>query len=91
MKPYGYLPITAQLGGLDLKRTYKVEVVTDLAPADFMQRTAPGWYPTITATGAELSLIGLEIPGLRPESPAAAHPRSLPQREHRPGHLPRDG
>ena len=30
-------------------------------------------------------------PDLRPKSPAAAHPRCLPQREHRPGHLPRDG
>ncbi len=64
----GYLPITAQLGGLDPKRTYKVEVVTDLAPTDFMHRVAPGWYPTTTATGAELSLIGLELPVLRPES-----------------------
>lgn len=66
--PDGYLPIIAQLGGLDPKRTYKVEVVTELAPADFMHRTAPGWYPTITATGQALMAIGLELPILRPES-----------------------
>ena len=66
--PDGYLPITAQLGGLDPNRTYKVEVVTELAPADFMHRTAPGWYPTVTATGQALMAIGLELPVLRPES-----------------------
>ena len=64
----GYISIPAQLGGLDPARTYKVEVVTDFAPAEFMQRVAPGWYPSITATGAALATIGLEIPVLRPES-----------------------
>jgi alpha-galactosidase len=64
----GFMPKLAQLHGLDPKKLYTVSVATDISVQDFIQRSAPGWWPEFKASGEHLAKIGLEIPGLRPES-----------------------
>ena len=69
----GFTSVRAQLKGLDLARTYRVKVLTEISSNDFNHRANPGWWPEVTATGAELAEIGLEAPGLRPEQGFMLH------------------
>jgi alpha-galactosidase len=62
-----FVPLVAQLGGLDENRTYRVSVVEELSSHEFLQKQAPGWWPAIEASGSILAKIGVEIPVLRPE------------------------
>ena len=62
-----FVPLVAQLGGLDENRTYRVSVVEELSSREFLQKQAPGWWPAIEASGAVLAKIGVEMPVLRPE------------------------
>ena len=69
----GFTSVRAQLKGLDPARTYRVKVLTEISSNDFHHRANPGWWPEVTATGAELAEIGLEAPGLRPEQGFMLH------------------
>ena len=69
----GFTSVRAQLKGLDLARTYRVKVLTEISSNDFNHRANPGWWPEAVATGAELAEIGLEAPGLRPEQGFMLH------------------
>ena len=62
-----FVPLVAQLGGLDENRTYRVSVVQEISSNDFIQKQAPAWWPQCETTGAVLAKIGLEIPVLHPE------------------------
>jgi alpha-galactosidase len=73
----GFTPLVAQLHGLDPKRRYKVKVVEELSATDYLQKSFPGWWPEVVATGAELSKIGLEMAVLRPEQGLMLHLKSL--------------
>ena len=63
----GFLPVIAQLHGLDPDRTYLVKVATEISSDDLQQRSTPGWWPELKVRGDQLSKVGLEMPGLRPE------------------------
>ena len=63
----GFLPVIAQLHGLDPDRTYLVKVATEISSDDLQQRSTPGWWPELKVRGNQLSKVGLEMPGLRPE------------------------
>ena len=63
----GFLPVIAQLHGLDPDRTYLVKVATEISSNDLQQRSTPGWWPEVKLRGDQLSKVGLEMPGLRPE------------------------
>jgi alpha-galactosidase len=63
----GFVPLIAQLGGLDPKRTYRVTVAEEISSSDHLQKRAPEWWPELEANGDLLAKIGLEIPVLRPE------------------------
>jgi hypothetical protein len=73
----GFAPLVARLHGLDPKRRYKVKVVEELSANDYLQKSFPGWWPEVTATGAELSKIGLEMAVLRPEQGLMLQLKSL--------------
>ena len=73
----GFAPLVAHLHGLDPKRRYKVKVVEELSANDYLQKSIPGWWPEVVATGAELSKIGLEMAVLRPEQGLMLHLKSL--------------
>ena len=62
-----FVPLVAQLGGLDENRTYRVSVVQEISSNHFIQKQPPAWWPQCETTGAVLAKIGLEIPVLRPE------------------------
>ena len=62
-----FVPTAARLGGLDPNRTYRVSVVQEISASDFIQKSAPGWWPEVSAKGDLLAKIGLEMPVLRPE------------------------
>ena len=62
-----FVPSSAKLGGLDPNRTYRVSVVQEISASDFIQKSAPGWWPEVSAKGDLLAKIGLEMPVLRPE------------------------
>ncbi len=61
-------PLRATFEGLDPARTYRVKVVEELSSDYYLQKSTPGWWPTVTLTGAELAHIGLALPGVVPES-----------------------
>jgi alpha-galactosidase len=69
----GFLPKAAQLNGLDPKRKYRVRVVAELSAHDLLQKSEPSWWPEFVSYGDALTKIGLEMPGLRPESGLLLH------------------
>ena len=69
----GFTPKVAQLNGLDPKRLYKVRVVKELSSIDPLQKSDPGWWPEVLATGDTLAKIGLELAILRPEQGLLLH------------------
>jgi alpha-galactosidase len=73
----GFMPIVAQLNGLDSKRSYQVTVVESLSSREPHQRTSPGWWPSVIANGDHLAKIGLELAGLRPEQGLLLHLKAL--------------
>lgn len=68
-----FLPRTARFDGLLADALYKVEVVTELSAPIFMQRQDPGWWPTVTLPGDVLANVGLQMPGMLPESGLLFH------------------
>ena len=63
----GFVPLLAQLGGLDPNRTYRVSVAEEISAHDFLQKRAPQWWPEVKASGNQLANLGVEMPVLRPE------------------------
>ena len=61
-------PLVATFEGLDPKTTYTFKVVEELSSQDFLQKSHPGWWPSVAMTGEQLANIGLQLPVLKPES-----------------------
>ena len=61
-------PLMARFDGLDPAVTYKVSVNESLSAPEYLQKAAPGWWPTVELTGQQLSAIGLQLPMMRPET-----------------------
>ena len=61
-------PLVATFDGLDAKTTYTITVNEKLSAPEFLQKAAPGWWPSVTMTGEQLSNIGLQLPVFKPES-----------------------
>jgi len=61
-------PQTARFGGLTHNALYRVEIIEELSAIHFMQKRAPGWWPSVTLPGDALESIGLQIPGMLPEN-----------------------
>ena len=73
----GFLSLSAQLNGLDPNQTYRVTVQEKLSTHDLIQRTHPGWWPSLEIRGDQLAKVGLEMPGLRPEQGLLLHLKRL--------------
>ena len=61
-------PLVATFEGLDPKTSYTFKVVEELSSQDFLQKSHPGWWPSVAMTGEQLANIGLQLPVLKPES-----------------------
>lgn len=68
-----FLPQTARFEGLLSDALYQVEVVTELSSKHFLHRQSPAWWPTVTLPGDVLGSIGLQMPGMLPESGLLFH------------------
>ncbi len=68
-----FLPQTARFEGLQSDAMYKVEVVTELSASIFMQKQTPGWWSSVTLPGDVLANVGLQMPGMLPESGLLFH------------------
>ncbi len=73
----GFLSLSAQLNGFDPNQTYRVTVQEKLSTHDLIQRTHPGWWPSLEIRGDQLAKVGLEMPGLRPEQGLLLHLKRL--------------
>ncbi|WP_284329351.1 alpha-galactosidase [Demequina litorisediminis] len=62
----GTSPAAFRLPGLDPAARYRVRA-HEFAPAEAIQKVAPGWMDGVEATGATLDRVGLRPPILRPE------------------------
>jgi alpha-galactosidase len=70
-------PLVTTFDGLDKETLYKVTVVEELSADDFIQKRAPGWWPTLNLSGDHLAHIGLQLPVLKPESGLLFHIHAL--------------
>jgi alpha-galactosidase len=61
-------PLVATFDGLDATTAYTVTVHEKLSAPEFLQKAAPGWWPTVKLTGEQLATIGLQLPVTKPES-----------------------
>ena len=61
-------PVLAAFDGLDAKTKYTISINEKLSAPSFLQKGAPGWWPSVQLTGEQLAVIGLELPVLRPET-----------------------
>ncbi|MEY4290839.1 MAG: hypothetical protein RL130_781 [Actinomycetota bacterium] len=66
-------PLRATFEGLDSTRNYRIAVVEDLSSPGFLQKAAPGWWPSVELTGAQLANIGLALPVLIPDTGLLFH------------------
>ncbi len=70
-------PLVTTFDGLDPKAMYKVTLVEELSSAHFIQKTAPGWWPTVELTGEHLANLGLQLPVIKPEQGLLFHFQAL--------------
>jgi alpha-galactosidase len=56
---------------------YQVTVIENLSAQEFIQKRAPGWWPSLQLNGDQLAHIGLQLPVLKPESGLLFHMRAL--------------
>jgi alpha-galactosidase len=70
-------PLVTTFDGLDKDTYYQVTVVEELSASDFIQKKAPGWWPTLKLTGDQLAHIGLQLPVLKPETGLLFHFKAL--------------
>jgi alpha-galactosidase len=61
-------PLVATFDGLSPERSYRVSVNEKISAPEFLQKSHPGWWPTVTLTGDQLANIGLQLPVMKPES-----------------------
>ena len=66
-------PLRATFEGLDANRKYRISVVEELSSDYYIQKKAPGWWPSIESTGDQLANIGLTLPGLVPDTGILFH------------------
>jgi alpha-galactosidase len=70
-------PLLTTFDGLDKETMYQVNVIENLSAQEFIQKRAPGWWPTLQLNGDQLAHIGLQLPVLKPESGLLFHMRAL--------------
>jgi alpha-galactosidase len=61
-------PLVMTFPGLDPEKMYTVTVNEDLSAGEYIQKSPPGWWPSLQLSGAVLQSVGLQLPVLRPES-----------------------
>jgi alpha-galactosidase len=66
-------PLRATFEGLAPQRQYRIAVVEDLSAPGFLQKAAPGWWPQVVLTGAQLASVGLALPVLIPDTGLLFH------------------
>jgi alpha-galactosidase len=70
-------PLRATFEGLDHSKKYRISVVEDLSSPGFLQKSAPGWWPSVELTGAQLANIGLALPVLIPDTGLLFHVKGI--------------
>ena len=70
-------PLVTTFDGLDPKAMYQVTLVEELSVAYFIQKSAPGWWPSVELTGEQLANLGLQLPVITPEQGLLFHFRAL--------------
>ena len=70
-------PLVTTFDGLDPKAMYQVTLVEELSVAHFIQKSAPGWWPSVEMTGEQLANLGLQLPVITPEQGLLFHFRAL--------------
>jgi len=48
-----------------------------LSSAHFIQKSAPGWWPSVELTGEQLANLGLQLPVIKPEQGLLFHFHAL--------------
>ena len=66
-------PLRATFEGLDSARRYRISVIEDLSSPGFLQKAAPGWWPSVELTGDQLANVGLALPVLIPDTGLLFH------------------
>jgi alpha-galactosidase len=61
-------PLVATFDGLDATTLYAVTVHEKLSAPEYLQKAAPGWWPSVKLTGEQLATIGIQLPVTKPES-----------------------
>ena len=70
-------PLITTFDGLDKETLYQVTVIEKLSADEFIQKRAPGWWPTLQLNGDHLAHIGLQLPVLKPETGLLFHIKAL--------------
>jgi alpha-galactosidase len=70
-------PLVTTFDGLDSKAMYRVTLVEELSSAHFIQKSAPGWWPSVELTGEQLANLGLQLPVIKPEQGLLFHFKAL--------------
>ena len=70
-------PLITTFDGLDKETLYQVTVIEKLSADEFIQKRAPGWWPTLQLNGDQLAHIGLQLPVLKPETGLLFHIKAL--------------
>ena len=70
-------PLITTFDGLDKETLYQVTVIESLSADEFIQKRAPGWWPTLQLNGDQLAHIGLQLPVLKPETGLLFHIKAL--------------
>ena len=66
-------PLRATFEGLEPSAKYRISVVEELSSPGFLQKAAPGWWPSLDLTGDQLANVGLALPGLIPDTGLLFH------------------
>jgi alpha-galactosidase len=70
-------PLVTTFDGLAPKTMYRVTLIEELSSAHFIQKTAPGWWPSVELTGEQLANLGLQLPVIKPEQGLLFHFQAL--------------
>lgn len=70
-------PLRATFEGLDADRKYRISVVEELSSPYYIQKAAPGWWPSVESTGNQLAEIGLTLPGVVPDHGILFHVKAI--------------
>lgn len=70
-------PQLATFDGLDKESIYQVTLVEELSADNFMQKRGPGWWPSLQLSGDQLAHVGLQLPGIKPETGLLFHIKAL--------------